>query len=133
MDEKYIQVVKKILAEEADWETGIPRDSLPCIELRRDLVTVIQGVRRCGKSVFMKQIIDYLQIKDRSLYIDFEDPRLSNILDNHLLDAIVSYQEGELGIKNGYYFFDEIRNVDMWEKWQSKRDTSLSVDQILVF
>ena len=116
MDEK----VLKILADlELDWpndDLGIDRELLGKIELRKDLVLVIQGVRRSGKSTLMKQIIRKLELGGQAIYVDFEDPRFADQLDYRLLDTIVKYHESEKR-DNYYYFFDEIQNIDKWEKW----------------
>jgi uncharacterized protein len=108
------------LAEEAtQLDLGIARDvildnQLPALE--RDLAIVIQGVRRCGKSTLLRQIAARENVASRSIFVNFEDPRLSDRLDYRILDDIVAFQEG-MSKKNVYYFFDEIQNVQGWEKW----------------
>ena len=84
----------------------------------QDLIKVIMGVRRCGKSVILLQIIDELKEKGISesqiIYINFEYEDYSFIkndmdLHNYIKDKIVN--------ENKYYlFFDEIQNVEHWEK-----------------
>ena len=84
----------------------------------QDLIKVIVGVRRCGKSVLLLQIIDELKEKGISdsqiIYINFEYEDYSFIkndidLHNYIKEKIVN--------KNKYYlFFDEIQNVENWEK-----------------
>ena len=48
-----------------------------------DLIKVIMGIRRCGKSVLLKQIIEEIKekgIDDKHIiYINFEDLEYSNI------------------------------------------------------
>src|SRR3989339_189526 len=94
-----------------DWindDLGIDRhDLLNNLSLNKNLILVIQGVRRSGKSTFLKQIIRHLDIAPESFYINFEDPRFTDRLDHTLLDDIVSYHEKNKR-KNYYYFFDEI-------------------------
>ncbi len=116
MDENTLKLLQEIKLDEASDELGVDREVLHQIELRKDLITTIQGVRRSGKSVFMKQIIEKLSIQPEAIYINFEDPRLSDLLDYKLLDLIVSFHEKDQR-KNYYYFFDEIQNVKHWEKW----------------
>ena len=52
-----------------------------------DLIKVITGIRRCGKSVLLKQIMDELEeqgiSKDHILYINFEDVTYS-FIENYL-------------------------------------------------
>jgi uncharacterized protein len=90
------------------------REDFPSLE--RDLVLVIQGVRRCGKSTLLRQIAKREGVAERAIFVNFEDPRLADRLDHRLLDAIVRFHEGK-SKRNTYYFFDEIQNVAGWEKW----------------
>lgn len=116
MDKKIEQLLFEIDLDEANYDLGIDREVLSKVELRKDLILTIQGVRRCGKSIFMKQIMEHFSIQSESIYINFEDPVLSDLLDYKLLDQIVKYHE-KIKRKNYYYFFDEIQNVKNWEKW----------------
>jgi predicted AAA+ superfamily ATPase len=116
MDKNLENLLGDIEFDEANYDLGITRDMLSKVELRKDMITTIQGVRRSGKSIFMKQIMEHFSIQKESFYINFEDPSLSNILDYKLLDNIVEYHE-KTKRKNYYYFFDEIQNVENWEKW----------------
>lgn len=49
----------------------------------KDLIKVITGIRRCGKSVILTQIIDELKkngISDKNIvYINFESKEYSNL------------------------------------------------------
>ncbi|MDR7128786.1 putative AAA+ superfamily ATPase [Algoriphagus sp. 4150] len=71
-------------------------------------IEVITGIRRCGKSTLMRQIISESQT-DFS-YLNFEDPRIFGfeIGDFPKLDEV-------FGAENSTYFFDEIQNVPGWE------------------
>ena len=71
-------------------------------------IEVISGVRRCGKSTLMKQIISTLY--RRTAYFNFEDSRIHGfeIGDFSKLDDVIGR-----GIEA--YFFDEIQNVPSWE------------------
>ena len=70
---------------------------------------IISGIRRCGKSTLLHQLIN-LQL-DNSFYINFDTPKLFNfeITDFQLLDTIF----GKLQSKN--LFFDELQIIDGWE------------------
>lgn len=116
MDKIIEDILFDISLEEANFDLGIDREILDQVKLRKDLILTIQGVRRSGKSIFMKQIIEHYSIESESIYINFEDPNLSDLLDHKLLDQIVEYHE-KTKRKNYYYFFDEIQNVKNWEKW----------------
>ncbi len=116
MDKNVKNILDNLSFEEANDDLEIEREVLKKIDLRKDLITTIQGVRRSGKSILMKQIIQHYSIHAESIYINFEDPTFSDLLDYKLLDQIVEYHE-ETERKNYYYFFDEIQNVKNWEKW----------------
>ena len=84
----------------------------------QDLIKVIMGIRRCGKSVLLLQIIDELKEKEieekQIIYINFENEDYSfikNDIDLH------NYIKEKITNKEKYYlFFDEIQNVKDWEK-----------------
>lgn len=84
----------------------------------QDLIKVIMGVRRCGKSVILLQIIDELKEKGipetQIIYINFEYEDyafIKNDLDLH------NYIKEKIKNEDKYYlFFDEIQNVEYWEK-----------------
>lgn len=82
-----------------------------------DLIKVITGIRRCGKSVILKQIIDELLEqgikKEHIIYINFEFKEYSFIKND---DDLYDYVKNKLVDKNKYYvFFDEIQKIDKWE------------------
>lgn len=84
----------------------------------QDLIKVITGIRRSGKSTLLKQIIDELKEsgvnKEKIIYINFEDIEMSFIKNDMDLNAYIKKQ-----IKDDekyYLFFDEIQNVIDWEK-----------------
>ncbi|MDD4187170.1 MAG: ATP-binding protein [Bacilli bacterium] len=83
-----------------------------------DLIKVIIGVRRCGKSVLLIQIIEELTkkgIKDNHIiymnfenydYIDYTDPKKFN---EYVKSKIIDQEKH-------YLFFDEIQNVNDFER-----------------
>jgi len=84
----------------------------------QDLIKVITGIRRCGKSVILNQIMDELRqsgVKDEQIiYINFE---FTDYIDINDAKKFNDFIEKKLIKKNKYYvFFDEIQNVDRWEK-----------------
>ncbi|WP_407378588.1 ATP-binding protein [Methanobrevibacter sp.] len=83
-----------------------------------DLIKIITGIRRCGKSYFFSLIIDYLinngVNEEDILLIDFELPQYNNIKTREQLDDIVlDFLENHEN--KTYLFFDEIQNVSEWE------------------
>lgn len=84
----------------------------------KNLIKVITGIRRCGKSVILMQIMDELRdngIRDEQIiYINFEFVDYIDITD---VKAFNAYVENKIVKDEKYYlFFDEIQNVDRWEK-----------------
>ena len=82
-----------------------------------DLIKVITGIRRSGKSVILTQIIDEIKengIDDKYIiYINFESKEYSFIKND---DDLYKYiKEKMVDNKKYYLFFDEIQNVEKWE------------------
>ncbi|MCX6277706.1 MAG: ATP-binding protein [Bacteroidetes bacterium] len=71
-------------------------------------IEVISGVRRCGKSALMKQIIG--KNSGKTAYFNFEDARVHGfeVGDFPKLDEVI-------GSGMDAYFFAEIQNVPSWE------------------
>ena len=83
-----------------------------------NLVKILVGIRRCGKSVILRQIIDELHEKevsdDHIIYVNFEYIEYEDLQDYKTLNK---YIKDKIVDKNMYYvFFDEIQNVENFEK-----------------
>lgn len=84
--------------------------------------TICIGVRRCGKSTYMSQIMQDLLnhgvSRDNILHIDFFDNRLHNMHLNDLeliLEAYYLLYPEKKNSEKVYCFFDEIQNIEGWE------------------
>lgn len=82
-----------------------------------DLIKIITGIRRSGKSVLLNQIINELHknkvSKDNIIYINFENLEYADLTDAKKLDK---YVKDKISNKKKYYiFFDEIQNVKKFE------------------
>ncbi|MBO7478772.1 MAG: ATP-binding protein [Salinivirgaceae bacterium] len=81
-----------------------------------DLIKVITGIRRCGKSVVLEQIKNELATQDkRIVYLNFEDRRVSASITNDL--ELTEYVENELSDNHNeklYVFLDEVQMVKNW-------------------
>ena len=79
-----------------------------------DLIKVITGIRRCGKSVILSQIADEYRSKGQAvLYINFESLEYSAAIPD--ATALVSYVKERLSpTKKLYVFLDEVQLVDGW-------------------
>ena len=84
----------------------------------QDLIKVITGIRRSGKSIILLQIIDELKEKgiqeSQIIYINFEDEDYSFIQNDKDLHKYI--KEKIINKEKYYLFFDEIQNVEKWEK-----------------
>lgn len=82
-----------------------------------EMIKVITGIRRCGKSTIMLQIIEELKEKgikeDHIIYINFENYKYKSISN---ADGLYKYVEEKIQDEEKYYLFiDEIQNVDEFE------------------
>lgn len=85
----------------------------------KNIIKVISGIRRCGKSTILKQIIEELKsdgIKEENIIlINFELKKYFNINNIKQLDNLINSLVKNKHEKN-YLFFDEIQEVENWEK-----------------
>lgn len=82
-----------------------------------DMIKVISGIRRCGKSFFLKSIIQELlengvQEKD-IIYIELDKKEYKNIKTPKQLEKVIDKQIVDNDFK--YLFIDEIQNVKGFE------------------
>ena len=78
--------------------------------LRRPEIIIIKGVRRSGKSTILRQVAS--RMKEKTVYINFDDYRLLPYLSLALLDEVLhQFSDAE------YFFFDEIQKVAGFESW----------------
>lgn len=81
-------------------------------------IKVITGVRRCGKTVLLKQIIDELEKRgiasENIIYMSFESSKYKNIRNDDDLDEFIFSKTNNLNGKF-YLLFDEIQKVKNWE------------------
>lgn len=95
--------------------TGIERERLPVLTktLETRHIKDIIGVRRCGKTVLMYQLIHNLIQNgvnaQNILYLNFDDPELSD-LEEAIKNAL------QLRPDITHVFLDEIQNIKEWER-----------------
>lgn len=117
------QELINILEDWSFWDSppalGLTRHIALPKRLNSDLALVIQGVRRGGKSTLLSQLPQFYHLSPQECYYcNFEDPRLMNDLDHTLLTHIVKLARKKISATTPcYFFFDEIQNVQEWEKW----------------
>lgn len=96
-----------------------------------DLIKVITGIRRCGKSVMLDLIKQELEESgtdpSRFISINFEDMRYEHLHTARALHDEI--RERAAGISERIYlFFDEIQEVDGWEKCINSLRVSMDCD-----
>lgn len=83
-----------------------------------DIIKVITGIRRCGKSTLLKQFQNYLKdngvAEEQIISINFEDLEFEDLLDYRSLYKYVKNRL--LPDKKMYVFLDEIQKVSNFEK-----------------
>lgn len=84
----------------------------------KNIIKVLTGIRRCGKSTILNQFKDYLinigVDESNIISINFEDKNNSNLLNSDILHEYILNNTNK-NTKN-YIFLDEIQNVDSFEK-----------------
>ena len=79
-----------------------------------DLIKIITGVRRCGKSEILKQII--AEIKEKSsniIFLNFEDRLITEKIQQW--QDIVAYVEDNRKSGLCYVFLDEVQEIEDWQ------------------
>lgn len=80
-----------------------------------DLIKVITGIRRCGKSIILKQVQEELEAKQKKcLFLDFELRPVRALIPD--ADSLILYVTKYLGDEKLYIFLDEVQNVDGWHE-----------------
>jgi len=91
-------------------DIGTRREALGSFKPSPGFATIISGIRRCGKSTLLRQL---MASEKGFYYFNFEDPRVAgfSLDDFSRLDSAFLEEFGE----SRTYFFDEIQNVEKWE------------------
>ncbi len=82
----------------------------------KDLIKVLTGQRRVGKTILLKQIIAFIEQEDRkanTIYINKEHNNFKQIRNNDDLFQFIRLHLS--GDKNNYVFIDEIQEIDEFE------------------
>ena len=81
-----------------------------------EMIKVITGIRRCGKSSLMKLMADELRGSGKEdkqiIEINFESMRFSEMTAKEFYDYVA---ERVLPDKRMYLFFDEVQRINCWE------------------
>ncbi len=108
------ETLKEVIVSQREDLAGLEQGTLRETEVKIEdsFALIITGIRRCGKSTFLNQI---LRKQARGYYLNLEDPRLEGfeLSDFTKIEAIMK----ELYGSGGVYLFDEIQNIGKWEKF----------------
>ena len=89
------------------------------VELEVNANYVLVGLRRVGKTTLLyKRVQDLIKSGvewNQIIYINFDDERLIDFKLNDFDDILLVAEE--MSSKKHYFYFDEIQNIDDWEKF----------------
>jgi uncharacterized protein len=110
---KIVKSHKSIVQRVASSEI-VPRELKGTLNLELPHVVIITGIRRCGKSTLMYQI---MQEVEAIRFFNFEDPKVVNfgISDFETLMSIFSDEENAANNSQRVICLDEIQNLEGWE------------------
>lgn len=123
-------ITQEVIAEVLDYQNQVwqnkkievNREKLIDLKFYEGFATIITGVRRCGKSTLMRQLLP--KAKGKSLFFNFEDPRLTGFEtdDFRRLDKEIEKRK----VKN--LFLDEVQMLVNWELYvRQKLDEGFNV------
>ncbi len=112
-------VVKSQAKELLIIDYGVPREKLTAIDLSLPYAILITGVRRCGKSTLLRQLIPRVP---HYFYFNFEDTRLVNfsVEDFQRLNEV--FLEESLELKGDYILKYKADVLVMGDDWTGKFD-----------
>lgn len=89
----------------------LKRDELKDFGLSESYALIISGIRRCGKSTLLVQLLE--DQYPNAFYLNFEDPRLYGFTlpDFQRIDKLITERKVKV------LFFDEIQVVEGWERY----------------
>lgn len=112
------EILKKIIADQREYQ--LPQNYFARSEsevIRRFIddpnILIISGIRRSGKSTIMRVL--QKEQKEKDYYFNFDDERLVEFKLKHfqvLLEIFI-----ELFGKQSNFYFDEIQNIEGWERF----------------
>jgi len=108
----------KIIKDYLEWNVKLVRRDIKYEIPKIQRALSIIGPRRSGKTYLMFQISKELE-KTRSIYVNFEDPRLTGVNLQDLLKFLDTFYSmfPENVKKTNYFLLDEIQTIDKWEKF----------------
>ena len=90
-------------------EKGLSREALESVPAVSSFATIITGIRRCGKSTLLRQLMS--QKYESAFYLNFEDIRLADFETNDFVRLQKEIEQRNARV----LFFDEIQIIPKWE------------------
>lgn len=115
--EEFLRITKQYDLD----KSGVPREDyketlIP--SLKRKEILILKGVRRCGKTTILKQLIQHLKANgvkaENILYVNFDDFNFLPHLSFELLELMLSTRNLK---EKQYLFLDEIQKIPQFESW----------------
>ena len=110
------ETIKNVVTSQREFldssEQGTLREKSKEIKIEESFALIVTGVRRCGKSTLLNQL---LKKQKKGYYLNLEDPRLGgfDFSDFNKVETIMK----EIYGGGGVYFFDEIQTIPEWERF----------------
>lgn len=80
-----------------------------------DLIKIITGIRRCGKSIILEQVKEEIGAKTNNIiYLNFEDKKTLNLIKSS--DGLLNYVENNRKKGKCYIFLDEIQLLNDYQE-----------------
>ena len=87
--------------------------------IEKPVIKVITGVRRCGKSTLLKQIIQLVENRnvaiEQIIHINMELMEFDGLKNYSNLYTYIQERQSKIGVRY-YIFIDEVQEVEEWEK-----------------
>ena len=83
-----------------------------------DVIKVITGIRRSGKSVFLTQLLDEIlksSPETHTVYLNLEDKKNAKFLNGDELYQFLLAEISMAGNKRVCFFLDEVHDAEGWE------------------
>lgn len=118
MDKLYLK--SQIAMRQKEFPTDLKKREIP-LPIGDGKIVTIPGVRRCGKSSRMENVVNELLSRGvdrkRILWVGFDDERIVGMTSDELNIIIEAYNEmyPDIPMDSVYMFFDEIQLIDGWE------------------
>jgi len=103
-------------------DTGMTREQLLSLPDSKSHALIVSGIRRCGKSTLLFQLLS--EHYPQATYLNFDDPRLYDFG----IDDFVKLDELIKESGSGVLMFDEIQLIKGWERYvRQKLDENFQV------